>query len=238
MLVLASASPRRRDLLLQAGVRFEVDAAEIDETRRTGEAPTAYVRRLALEKARAVHALHPAATVLGADTTVVLVGRGDRPGDDRENHREDHREATGDRGGSAEEIHGRVEGGETQEILSKPTDIAEAERMLRALSGRRHRVHTGVAVVTSQGSVTHVETTSVWFGEIDERDLAEYLSTGDPLDKAGGYGIQGYAARWITRVEGDFFNVVGLPVAATISLLRKAGELQGAGPASAGGGCR
>lgn len=179
MLILASASPRRRDLLTQAGLRFDVLPAHIDESLRPNELPAAYVQRLALEKAQAIHALHPRAIVLGADTTVVL----------------------------------------DNEILNKPTDRADAERMLRALSNRAHQVHTGIAVVTPTTQRTHIETTTVFFSPIPADDLAHYLSTGDSLDKAGAYGIQGYAARWITRIEGDFFNVVGLPIAATIQLL-------------------
>jgi septum formation protein len=178
-ILLASGSPRRRDLLMQAGLRFDVLPANIDESRHPGELPAAYVERLALEKAQAIHALHPTATVLGADTTVVLDG----------------------------------------ETLNKPTDLADAERMLRALSGRSHEVHTGLAVITRTTQRTHIETTTVFFGPIPENDLAYYLSTGDSLDKAGAYGIQGYAARWIIRIEGDFFNVVGLPIAAAIRLL-------------------
>jgi septum formation protein len=183
MLLLASASPRRRDLLTQAGLRFEVLPAHIDETRRAGEPPAAYVQRLAFEKAAAVHALHPKAVVLGADTTVVLDGK----------------------------------------ILNKPADLADAERMLRALSGRVHHVLTGIAVFTSEVQRAHVETTSVAFDEIAEPDLALYLASGDSLDKAGAYGIQGYAARWVSRIDGDFFNVVGLPIAATIRLLAELG---------------
>jgi septum formation protein len=165
MLILASASPRRRVLLTQAGLRFDVLPAHIDESRRPNELPTNYVQRLALEKAQAIHALHPRAIVLGADTTVVL----------------------------------------DNEILNKPTDRADAERMLHALSSRAHQVHTGIAVVTPTAQYTHTETTTVFFSHIPDDDLA--------------YGIQGYAARWITRIEGDFFNVVGLPLAATIQLL-------------------
>jgi septum formation protein len=180
MLILASASPRRRDLLTQVGLRFDVLPAHIDEALHSNESPTDYVQRLALEKAQAIHALPPNATVLGADTTVVL----------------------------------------DNQILNKPTDLADAERMLRALSDRTHQVHTGLVVVTSSAQRTHVETTSVFFSPIPEDDLAHYLSSGDSLDKAGAYGIQGYAARWIPRIEGDFFNVVGLPIAATIALLQ------------------
>ena len=179
MLILASASPRRRDLLTQIAVEHAVHAANIDEARHTGESPIAYVQRLAREKARAVHPFHLADTVLAADTTVALDG----------------------------------------EVLNKPRSPADAERMLRSLSGRTHHVHTGVAVVTSGAERVHVETTAVTMTTIPEAELAIYLASGDSLDKAGAYGVQGYAARWIARIEGDYFNVVGLPLAATVRLL-------------------
>jgi len=185
ILILASASPRRRDLLVQAGLRFDVLPAHINETLHLNESPTAYVQRLALEKAQAIHAIHPKATILGADTTVVC----------------------------------------ESQILNKPKDLADAERMLRQLSNRVHQVHTGIAVVTPTGQRSHVETTSVFFSPIPDDDLAHYLATGDSLDKAGAYGIQGYAARWIPRIEGDFFNVMGLPIAAVIQLLRETHSL-------------
>jgi septum formation protein len=182
-LVLASASPRRRELLAQAGFAFEVRVAGIDEARRAGELPVEYVRRLALEKAQAAFSAPVAApmhrVVLGADTTVVFEG----------------------------------------EVMNKPRDRADAERMLRALSGRSHQVHTGIAVVCAECALTHVETTNVVFREIGEEELSVYLHSGDALDKAGAYGIQGYAARWIPRIEGDYFNVVGLPLAAVVKLL-------------------
>jgi septum formation protein len=178
-LILASASPRRRELLTQAGLRFDVLPAHVDESRHSGEDPTAYVQRLALEKAQVVSAKHPGDIVLGADTTVVLNG----------------------------------------EVLNKPADAVEAEHMLRALSGQVHQVTTGIAVVRGMDFRQHVEATTVYFAQIPEPDLAHYLATGDSLDKAGAYGIQGYAARWITRIDGDFFNVMGLPIAATVRLL-------------------
>ena len=178
-LILASASPRRRELLAQVGYVFEVCPAHIDETRGVLEDPSTYVARLALEKAQVIHAQHPDAIVLGADTTVVLNG----------------------------------------EVLNKPQDREDAARMLRALSGRTHQVFTGIAVVASNVQRTHVETTNVVFAPIPEDELATYLATGDSLDKAGAYGIQGYAARWIPRIEGDFFNVMGLPLVATVRLL-------------------
>jgi septum formation protein len=181
--ILASASPRRRELLAQAGLSFEVIPAHIDESRRASESPTAYVQRLAIEKAKTIHSLHPDAIVLGADTTVEIDGH----------------------------------------ALEKPMDRADAERMLRALSGRTHHVHTGLALLSPYGHGTHLETTSVTFSEIDEVGLERYLATAEPYDKAGAYGIQGYAARWIPRIEGDHFNVVGLPIAATVRLLRELG---------------
>ena len=179
-LILASGSPRRRELLALAGFRFDVLPADIDESQHEGENPDAYVQRLALEKARAIHALHPDAIVLGADTTVVLDG----------------------------------------EVLNKPRDAADARRMLMALSDNVHEVHTGLAVVAGTAQHTHVETTRVFFAPISPTELELYIASGDPLDKAGAYGIQGYAARWIPRIEGDYFNVVGLPVAATVRLLQ------------------
>jgi septum formation protein len=186
-LILASASPRRRELLAQIGLRFDVVPAHIDETPRSSESPIAFVQRLAIEKALAIHALHPNAFILGADTTVALDNL----------------------------------------ALNKPTDRADAERMLRSLSGRTHHVHTGLALISPQSSDrtrhSHLQTTAVTFDPIDEADLHHYLSTPDPYDKAGAYGIQGYAARWIPRIDGDYFNVVGLPLAATIRLLRQLG---------------
>ena len=182
-LILASASPRRRELLTQIGLAFEVIPAHIDETRRASEDPRAYVQRLALEKAQTIHALYPSAFVLGADTTVEIDGH----------------------------------------ALEKPTDRADAERMLRTLSGRTHHVHTGLALLSPHGRRTHLETTSVTFSSIDEAELQHYLDSGEPYDKAGAYGIQGYAARWIPRIDGDYFNVMGLPLAATVRLLHELG---------------
>jgi septum formation protein len=178
-LILASSSPRRRELLTQAGFVFDVVAADIDESERVGESAANYVRRLAEEKARVVAGAHPEAVVLGADTTVVLDG----------------------------------------EIMQKPVDAADAERMLRKLSGRTHQVHTGLAVVRGGVCESHVETTDVVFREIAEDELRVYVASGHAMDKAGAYGIQGYAARWIPRIEGDYFNVVGLPLSAVVGML-------------------
>ena len=180
-LILASASPRRRELLTQAGYVFSVEAADIDESIRPGESPADYVRRLAEEKARAVLAKHADADsliVLGADTTVVL----------------------------------------DEEILGKPADAAEARQMLRRLSGHTHQVLTGIAAATRSGVTSAVETTDVTFAEIPSAELEAYCATAEPLDKAGAYGIQSYAARWIPRIDGCYFNVMGLPIARTVSL--------------------
>jgi septum formation protein len=179
-LILASASPRRRELLTQAAFIFDIIPADIDETRLPGEDPAAYVGRLARVKALHVAAQYPQSVVLGADTTVALAG----------------------------------------DVLNKPRDRADAERMLRALSGRTHHVHTGVCVVAPHAQRHEVVTTAVTFSEIPEPELKHYLDSGDAFDKAGAYGIQGYAARWVPRIEGDFYNVVGLPLAAVTAMLR------------------
>jgi septum formation protein len=195
-LILASASPRRRELLAQAGFSFQVRPAHIPEDPKPGEDPIAYVVRLAREKAQAVYdQLRRNATadpstslrsaqddnlvVLGADTTVTLDGH----------------------------------------ILGKPEDTGDAARMLRLLSGRTHRVITGVAVVTSARTEVAAEVTAVKFLALSEKDIADYIVTGEPMDKAGAYAIQGRAARWIPRIEGDYFNVVGLPLALVTAML-------------------
>ena len=193
-LILASASPRRRELLTQAGLDFEVRAAAIDESPLHGEAAAAYVERLAIEKAQAVCALYDrhadSVTILAADTTVVLPDG---------------------------------------EILGKPVNAADARRMLGLLSGRTHAVMTGLAAVSSarKGLVSTVEITQVTFLVLTGEEIAAYVASGEPLDKAGAYAIQGYAARWIPRIEGDYFNVVGLPIARTVSLLAEVAHLEG-----------
>jgi septum formation protein len=196
MLVLASASPRRRQLLAQAGFTFQVHPADIPEDPLPGEDPTGYVSRLAREKAQVAfsvlrterHASHTdplpdPLVVLGADTTVTI--------DDA--------------------------------ILAKPEDAADAVRMLRLLSGRTHRVITGVAVVTADAVDVATESTSVTFLPMSEGEIATYVSTGEPMDKAGAYAIQGFAARWIPRIEGCYFNVVGLPLSVVSTLLANRG---------------
>ncbi len=181
VLILASASPRRKELLTQAGFTFEVRAAHLNEDPRPEEDPIAYVTRLAREKAQAVFDAggNAEAVVLGADTTVTL-----------DNH-----------------------------MLGKPEDAADAARMLRLLSGRTHRVITGVAVVTARRVEVAAEVTGVRFRTLSDEEIAAYVATGEPMDKAGAYGIQGRAARWIPRVEGCYFNVVGLPLALVTTML-------------------
>ncbi|MGA8727585.1 MAG: Maf family protein [Terracidiphilus sp.] len=191
-LILASASPRRRELLSQAGFVFEVRPAHISEEPLTDEDPVAYVVRLAREKARTVFdelVSHPGENsvsreaprlvVLGADTTVTLDGH----------------------------------------ILGKPEDAGDAARILRLLSGRTHRVITGVAVVTAKGVEVAAEVTGVRFLALTDEEIAGYVATGEPMDKAGAYAIQGRAARWIPRIEGCYFNVVGLPLALVSTML-------------------
>jgi septum formation protein len=186
-LVLASASPRRRELLEAAGFDFDVDPVDVDETPRPGEAPHQYVQRLADEKAAAGHARHPGDIVLGADTTVVV----------------------------------------DAELLAKPDDDADAARMLRRLSGRSHDVLTGVSLRWTGGAARAVERSRVWFTALSEAEIAWYVATGEPRGKAGGYAIQGLASRFITRIDGAYANVVGLPVDAVWRILKEAGLARG-----------
>ena len=188
-LILASASPRRRELLAQAGYTFEVQPAHVNEDLRPDEDPIAYVVRLAREKAQSVFAeisstgpASPPAVVLGADTTVTL-----------DSH-----------------------------IMAKPENPADAARMLRLLSGRTHRVITGVALASAKGIEVAAEVTGVQFLTLSDDEIAAYVATGEPMDKAGAYGIQGFAAKWIPRIEGCYFNVVGLPLALVNTMLESA----------------
>jgi septum formation protein len=183
-LILASASPRRAELLTAAGYSFAVHAVDIDERVQDGETPREYVQRLAREKAaRAWELLNPAggSLVLGADTAVVV--------DD--------------------------------DILGKPRDASDAARMLRRLSGRPHEVMTGVSVVSAGDPLTFVETTTVWFAPLDESQVAWYVASGEGVDKAGAYAIQGRAARFIPRIDGSYSNVVGLPIAAVAGAIAR-----------------
>jgi septum formation protein len=188
MLVLASASPRRRELLTQAGFEFQIHPAHIPEDPHPNEDPIAYVTRLAREKAEAVYPqlapTHPDLIILGADTTVTL-----------DNH-----------------------------ILGKPENPEDAARMLRLLSGRTHRVITGVAIVSATQTQSAAEVTAVQFLTLSEEEIQAYIATGEPNDKAGAYAIQGHAARWIPRIEGCYFNVVGLPISLVSTLLETEGR--------------
>jgi septum formation protein len=195
MLVLASASPRRQELLRNAGIRFEVQPTNIPEVAQPGEAPRAFAERMAREKALAVFRLRPNDFVLGADTIVVV----------------------------------------DAEILGKPGDRADAVRMLRLLSGRKHQVTTGVCLFglcprEENGKTgfedVKSETTLVTMDTLGNDDIHSYISTGEPMDKAGAYAIQGRASRWISRIEGDYFNVVGLPVSLVYKMLREHGAIE------------
>jgi septum formation protein len=171
-LVLASASPRRRDLLASSGFEFDARPAAVPEVHRPGESPRAYVTRLARDKAAAVVSTGRE-IVLAADTTVVL--------------------------GS--------------EVLEKPRDAADARRMLGLLSGRSHDVITGVCLRVADRFAVSADSTTVHFAALTSEEIAAYVETGEPMDKAGAYAIQGIASRWISRIDGCYFNVVGLPVA-------------------------
>jgi septum formation protein len=180
-LVLASGSPRRRELLTQAGYRFEVQVSTVEESRRPNEDAISFATRLAREKAVDVFVRRaPGIIVLGADTVVVCDG----------------------------------------EVMGKPVDAADATRMLLRLSGRTHQVVTGVAVVWGEGSAeVAAELTHVTMRTISPQEVSDYVAGGEPMDKAGAYAIQGHAGRWIPRINGCYFNVVGLPLALVTSLL-------------------
>jgi septum formation protein len=178
--ILASQSPRRRDLLSLVGIAHDVQPADIDESYRPGETPRQHAERLARGKATAIDA--PEAVVIGSDTIVVVDG----------------------------------------DVLGKPRDRAHAAQMLRRLSGRSHVVMTGVAVSWRGRTVSGVEETGVTFRQLDDAAIERYIDTGEPMDKAGAYGIQGYGATIVARVDGDYFAVMGL---ALNLLVRLCGEL-------------
>jgi septum formation protein len=186
-LILASASPRRAEILRNAGFTFEVQPAHVDETLLPGEPAEAYVRRVATAKAAAaaksLEANASRAVVIGADTVVVVDGR----------------------------------------ILGKPADAGHARRMLRLLSGRDHDVLTGLSFLTmpAGAETVHVESTRVSFLPLSDEDIEDYLLTGEPFDKAGAYGIQGIGGRFISRVQGCYFNVMGLPISRVWSILMR-----------------
>jgi septum formation protein len=184
VLILASSSPRRQELLREAGIAFEAHPARIPEEKTANETPLEYACRLAEEKARAVAGRFAGRYVLGADTIVLVDG----------------------------------------EVLEKPRDERDAARMLRLLSGRGHQVITAVSLLTPQRH-SHIRSaaTLVYFREVSDEEIQRYIAGGEPMDKAGAYAIQGGAAPWIERIEGDYSNVVGLPVTLVKEMLRESG---------------
>jgi septum formation protein len=182
-LLLASSSPRRQELLRNAGFDFEVQPSHMVEEIQRGERPEEFARRAAREKAMHVAASSPPGSfVLGADTVVVIGG----------------------------------------EALGKPSDLEDATRMLRLLSGRTHQVHTGICLVRAPDKIEALkhETTLVTFRELDEEEIRRYVDSGEPLDKAGAYAVQGLASKFVTRISGCYSNVVGLPVALVYEILK------------------
>ena len=180
-LILASASPRRSELLRNAGIAFTVEPAHVAEQALPDEQPLIYAQRLARDKALAVFHSHPDSVVLGADTIVVVDGH----------------------------------------LLEKPQDDADAARMLRLLAGRAHQVITGVCLIARGNEQIEAEVTEVRFGTLTGDEIAEYIATREPMDKAGAYAIQGVASRWVERIDGCYFNVVGLPVPRVYRMLRQ-----------------
>ena len=192
VLILASASPRRAELLTAAGIPFEVRPAHIDERIHDGEGAEAYACRVAAEKARVVHATASGRPVLAADTVVVVDGQ----------------------------------------ILGKPAGADDAKRMLQMLSGRAHEVLTAVVLMTGDaGSAggksiqSRIEVTTVEFALLEKAEIEWYVASGEPADKAGAYAIQGRASRFVTRIEGSYSNVVGLPVPLVYAMCSRAGML-------------
>ncbi len=187
-IILASHSPRRRELLAALGIVFEVAGADLDESIAADETVEEHVLRLAGQKAWAISSRNPDAVVLGADTIVVIDGL----------------------------------------VLGKPTDETDAVRMLGLLSGRTHEVLTGIAVVPPQNENAYAQVvrTAVVMRALDPNELSAYVATGEPMDKAGAYAVQGMASAFITRIEGSYTNVVGLPTTEVIGLLITLGVLE------------
>lgn len=184
VLVLASASPRRRQLLEMLGIEHRVVPPDVDEAHRAGEAPADYVVRLARDKARAVSGRDPRPLVLAADTTVIL----------------------GD------------------ELFAKPATVGEAVEMLGRLAGRTHQVYTGVALAQGERVETALDVSDVTFRRLSREQIANYVATGEPMDKAGAYAIQGKGAALIDGIRGDFFGVMGLPLRLVLDLLERFGK--------------
>ncbi|MCX5766168.1 MAG: Maf family protein [Gemmatimonadetes bacterium] len=181
--ILASQSPRRRELLTLIGIPHEVRPADIDETPLAGELPVPHAERLARAKAHALAALEPDAVVIAADTIVVVDG----------------------------------------DILGKPRDAADAGVMLGRLSGRSHIVYTAIAVARGERTESAVEAVTVTFRALSAGEITDYVATGEPMDKAGAYGIQGYGATIVERVDGDYFSVMGLGLRRLVELLSRVG---------------
>lgn len=181
--VLASQSPRRRQLLDLVGIRHEVIVSDAEEIPQSGELPERYCERLACEKVSVVASKAPGALVVGADTIVVVDGL----------------------------------------LLEKPKDVLDAEKMLRVLSGRPHTVMTAVAASYEGKVVSGVEIVDVTFMPLSDDEIRRYVATGEPLDKAGAYGIQGYGATIVRRIDGDYFAVMGLSLVRLIGLIRELG---------------
>ncbi|EIJ79040.1 Maf-like protein [Bacillus methanolicus PB1] len=182
-LILASSSPRRKELLENLHLTFEISKSEVDETFDPGMKPEEIVMELAFRKASFVAEKNPSSFIIGSDTIVVVDGK----------------------------------------VLGKPHTKEEAFGMLKLLSGRTHSVFTGVAIVSPEKNATFFEKTDVTFWELTDEEIKAYISTGEPFDKAGAYGIQGFGSILVKQISGDYFSVVGLPVSKTVRELRKAG---------------
>ncbi len=181
--ILASQSPRRRQLLALVGIDHDVRPADVDESLVVGELPEQYAERLAREKVEVIAATEKDALIIGADTTVVI----------------------------------------DNIVLGKPLDVGDAERMLRMLSGRSHTVITAVAASCGGRTVSSVELVDVTFRALDDEEIRQYVATGEPMDKAGAYGIQGYGATIVRRIDGDYFAVMGLSLVRVVALMRELG---------------
>jgi septum formation protein len=192
-IILASQSPRRRELLAQIGLAHEVRPADIDESVHPGEEPVPHCERLARDKAHTLALLHPDAVVIGSDTIVVIDGA----------------------------------------ILGKPRDAADAVTMLERLSGREHTVYTAVAVAQGGRTLSAVEAVRVQFRTLSREQIDAYVNTGEPMDKAGAYGIQGFGATIVQRIDGDYFAVMGLPLGKLVELLVRLGNQYAFGPLTA-----
>ena len=182
-LILASSSPRRKELLENLRLTFAISSSDVDESFEPGLSPEEVVMELAHRKAEIIFKKNPDAFVIGADTIVVANGQ----------------------------------------ILGKPANEAEACNMLKRLSGRQHDVYTGVSIMSPKSSTQFFEKTEVWFWELTDEDILHYVQSGEPLDKAGAYGIQQLGSMLVKKINGDYFAVVGLPVARTIRELKRCG---------------